>query len=1004
MEHQINQAVEIALSGTSDPSLKNQAIDFINQIKSTQEGYQSCLNILLSNSSINEQFKFFIFQVIEENLSKLNQEDILDLNRKLFKYVESLISSSINESNFLKNKFTEILSKIFCLTYLNIYPDFLKDYLQLIESNNNMAIDYYLRLLISIHQEIGDKLILRSKEEQERNTLLKDQIRVNDMNPLVLSWNNILRNSIEISDDLSNISDFDKSLINNSLENCLIVIGQYVNWMDINLFVNNDFFNMIFQVLIKNFQQKNQCCLTIIEILSKKMKPENKLQLISLLNITSILNDLNFADADLEFLETLAKLTNQIGYELCIVIENSISNENLINECLNQFLYLWPFIFNFLINEYDEISVQVFPFIQYYLILSKKLEQLSANYELFENLLNKIILKMKFDSEDDGEDMDSVDEFNEFRSRLKTFQDSIAIFKPDLYLNVLPMIINQSVFENVENDWRNLELGLYELSNFCDSIKNNLINLPKNQITTSKPFEIFTNFLIKLINSDIILNVNHNIIQINFFELVIKNFSSLNNEIKGDTSLILKILQLFTSEIGLFNENEKVRVRTWYLFFRYIKLVKPVLNEPSFIEDLLTKLQPLLIIKAQLPTKDDDLDIVELGNFNNQLYLFESVGLLVSLFDINEILKLRLIDIILQPLFNDLEGCIKSGNTDQLIVLQIHHVLMAIGTFARGYDHETNHKYSPEVVSKFSDASQVVIITLENFSKFETVRDASRFSFARFIPILNENASEHLSKLISLVLASANLKSIELVDFISFINQIIHVYQNNGNIYQLLNDLFTPLIKKIFEMLEVKVDDDSFIPDIIRDKNSLKKSFLNLLTTLFINHQTSLLITETNKQVFPEIISKVFEFGYDLSETSISKLAIGQLTNLINVFNNGRIIDPMDKFCENLLVIEGIDEYLINNSTSLCFELPFKTADFDLKDAQYRLICQEIALLLKTLQLKKNEEFLTYLSQYLTETGLSNDLKNDFGTNLLELDQKAFKKYFIAFVTELKGQ
>ena len=50
-----------------------------------------------------------------------------------------------------------------------------------------------------------------------------------------------------------------------------------------------------------------------------------------------------------------------------------------------------------------------------------------------------------------------------------------------------------------------------------------------------------------------------------------------------------------------------------------------------------------------------------------------------------------------------------------------------------------------------------------------------------------------------------------------------------------------------------------------------------------MNHLSSLLITESNKQELPEIIGKVFEYSYDLSDTTTSKLAIVQLTNFVNV-------------------------------------------------------------------------------------------------------------------------
>ena len=72
-------------------------------------------------------------------------------------------------------------------------------------------------------------------------------------------------------------------------------------------------------------------------------------------------------------------------------------------------------------------------------------------------------------------------------------------------------------------------------------------------------------------------------------------------------------------------------------------------------------------------------------------------------------------------------------------------------------------------------------------------------------------------------------------------------------------------------------------PDIIRDKNSLKRATLNFISSIVMNHLSSLLITESNKQELPEIIGKVFEYSYDLSDTTTSKLAIVQLTNFVNV-------------------------------------------------------------------------------------------------------------------------
>ncbi|EGV64532.1 hypothetical protein CANTEDRAFT_120111 [Yamadazyma tenuis ATCC 10573] len=1000
MEQQINQAVGIALSRDSEPGLKQQAIEFINQIKSTKDGYKSCVNILLTNgSAVNDEFKFFIFQVIDENLSSLSQEESYEIDQQLFSYVSQLIYSKKQDSSFIKNKTTEILSKVFCKNYMTINPNFLKNWLSFVKDNESseLAYDYYLRLMISIHEEIGDKLIMRNDFLNERNSYIKDKIRIDDMPALVESWYKIL----EIS-----YTNYNETNMNNSL----IVIGQYVNWMEISLFINKNYLELFNSILVNKLS--NKVCSTIAEIVCKKMKPEKKFELLSLLNLSNVISNLDNSKLDLDFLENLAKLTNAVALEMCYIIENSA---NLTQDILNHLLNYWQLIFNFLSNDYDEISLQVFPFIQNYLTLSKKTPTLVIK-ELYENLLDRVILKMKFDSESfDLEDEEAVEEFQEFRGKLKFFQESIAGLLPDLYLNALPIIINKFVFEETNNSsWDSFELGLYELTSFNDSIKNNLINQPKSEIATSKPMGIISNFFFKLINELPINKFNHELNQLSLFEIIIKIYPNLNNELRSNLEFNSKILELFISNIGIFNPADKVKLRCWYLFFRFVKTIKPhLLSDEGFLSQFILNLNSdLLVIKAELPKKDDESELVESSNFNNQLYLFESIGSLISMFNISEESKLKLVDMLLQPIFNDLENLLKfkdkpegqvPDQETQLVHLQIHHDLMAIGTFARGYHFESKNKYSVIIVQKFLNCCQIIIIILQSFDKILMVRESSRFAFARFIPILQDNIINELNKLVTVILSSNNLKTSELMEFVAFLNQIIHSYKDNENIYNLLNNLLTPLLNKVFEMIDSlhSITSTNEYPDLVRDKISLKKTLLTFVSTVITNHQTSLLITETNKLILPTLIDKIFGICYelDLDDPVLTRLAITQLINMATVFQDGHIKDKNDKF-SSVNSIEGIDSYLISNSTRLVFELPFKLKELN---AQNKYVLQELSLLMKTMQAENNNEgFINSLLSFLTENGISEEIKVGFCKNLVELDAKQFKKYFIAFVTELR--
>lgn len=987
MDQQIQQAVDIALSGTADPSLKSQAFDFINEIKSTEQGYQTCFDLLLSDPQkgihLNDGLKFFILQVIEENTEKLGEQQLYQLNLALFKYLDLLVAADHHDQVHLKNKLSDLFGSLFCLVYSQINTEFLKLLLMLIQSSHPLSIDYYLRILISIHFHIGDKLISRTKEAHNRSNVLKDLIRERDMPQLVESWKTILT------------TVKDSALLDNGLK----VVGSYVNWMEISMFIQNGFIGIIYEFLKSLPQLRNQSCVTLVEIISKKMKPASKLELINLLDLTSVIGSLK--DDDLDFIENLAKLANQIGIELAIVLENDGS---LLNEINVHLLKLWPTILEFLGHEYDDVSQQVFPFIQAHMLLAKKYEVLNL-VELLSTLLKKIIIKMKFD--EDAEPFDDDEQFSEIRSKLKTFQDTIAILSPQMYLEVMPMFFESSIFNASLDDWASVELGLYELSNFGDSLKNNLVNFPKSEITTSKPYQEVQSFLIKIINN--FTSINHPKNQLAFFELIIRHFSTKSFNNTTNTSideLVIKILELF-SEFGLFNSVESVRLRTWYLFFRFVNITKPKLND-YFLESLLIKFQPLLVIKAELPTRDEDDDVVENGNFNSQLYLFEALGILISMADSPDSTA-RSIEILFNPLFSSLETCISRDDKDvnPLVPLQANHLLMALATVTRGLDTQAPGKsaaakHDPKVVSKVGDAAQVVLITLENLNKSENVRDAARFAFARLMPILDVQSSSHLSKLILLILASPKLKITELGDFLSFVGQIVHQFKNNDDMFQLLNDLITPMIRKIFELLSA---DEENNPHITRDKYQLKKSFLNFISIVVINNQFSLMLTETNKPIFPQVLSSIIEYSQDLNDITTTKLAIVQFGNVIAVLgcNNGKITDAKDKLSSTLAPIEGIDEYLMESTVKLCFELPFSNATFDLSEALFRNLAQDLSLLLKTYQNRLAQgEFVNFLVNYLVNVGLAQDLTNDFGQKLVDMDAKLFKKYYVSFLAELK--
>ncbi|CAN3360415.1 exportin-T [Diutina catenulata] len=986
MESQIQQAVEIALSGTADPQLKSQAIDFCENIKSSPEGYESALKILELEDA-NEGLVFFIYQVVDGNIDRLSTEEVGKLYRQLCAHLGRCIDASKQQPVYLRNKLASLFGKLFVSLYLDAHPEFLSDLLSVYRTGSLAAVDYYTRVLIAMHYEIGDRYISRSREGQDRNNLLKDAIRSKDMDQLVESWREILGRADVYGDEIIN--------------NTLAIVGHYVTWMEITLFVSGDLVPTVFSFLQRQ-GSRNESCQCVIEIIGKKMKPINKLELLSMLDLATTLSTINVSDNDdVDFMENLAKLVNQMGLELVMVIEQAPS---LLGDVQPHLFKVWPLVFHFLGHDYDDVTQQVFPFIQQYFVASKKIPQL-VDDGLLSELLNKVILKMKYDDDDDGEDEDGF--FKEIRTKLKSFQDSIATLRPELYVSAIPVVVTESMFSpDSAGDWRKFELGLFELGNYADSLRTSITQIPKADMPSSPPYLVFRDFLVRLIESDVMMQMTHPCIQLGFFELVVKHYSFLNTT-SDQRALILRILTIFMSPLAVLNPHERVRLRCWYLLFRFLKVTKPRAIPSAFVQEMVVKMQSLLVIEAALPTKDGATEEIT-TNFSSQLYLFESVGLLSSLAEDAEA-KMAVLNHVFAPLFSDLEKCVAQAD-DELAALQANHDILAIGTVARGFDDGTpstdasgerpdRKHYQP----RFSEAAEAVLITLERMSKHQVVRDAARFAFQRFIPILGPAIHVHLTKLVSLILAAPTLRTIELSDFLPFLGQLVHTYKGDGEIYQLLNSLLTPVMDKVFALVSADPEDE-VIADNIRDKNTLKRSFVSFLANVSVNHASSLLVTETNKQRFPQVLQTLFDYSYDAcNEPIVAKMAIGQLSNMVSLFGNpqGKLDDPEDRFSETLEPLAGIDEFLMERVTKLSFELPFSSG-FDVSDAQHRIVSQEIAALLKAVTDKRGSDFVNYLSAYLSNMGLQQNFIDDLCLNLTKGDTKSFKKYFIRFIGELK--
>ena len=259
---------------------------------------------------------------------------------------------------------------------------------------------------------------------------------------------------------------------------------------------------------------------------------------------------------------------------------------------------------------------------------------------------------------------------------------------------------------------------------------------------------------------------------------------------------------------GLHNQDSGVRARAFYLFHRFIKELR---NEISLdlAASLLDGTRDLLTIQVDLPELESpetqDLlteAIKNPGIFDSQIYLFETAGILTSLFFKDQTQSETLLSSIVKPLMNELPDHLQAAkvSNDVTAVLKIHHTVMALGNVAKGFPDlpsPLQEGYILPPLEVFREIGQAILVCLEQLNTVKGVRDAvrltnlyprssvkfglwqTRFAFARIVAPTGSSITDLIPPLMANLLAHSEPS--ELADFMNFIGLLVHRLKVSGS-------------------------------------------------------------------------------------------------------------------------------------------------------------------------------------------------------------------------------
>lgn len=469
----------------------------------------------------------------------------------------------------------------------------------------------------------------------------------------------------------------------------------------------------------------------------------------------------------------------------------------------------------------------------------------------------------------------------------------------------------------------------------------------------------------------------------------------------------------------------KVKTRSWYLFYRFTKHLRSQIG--NIAQTVIEAVSDLLPIKAELPQEgseeenmsSDENDQSADATFSSQLYLYEAIGCICSTTAVPLERRVFYVRSILNPLFADLEAHLEPArNGDERAKLQVHHIIMALGTLARGFSdwspgNTSSSSSAPtnEISEEFARAAEAILVALESLNSSSEVRTAARFTFSRLIGVLGARILGQLPRWIDGLLSQSSTKD-EMAMFLRLLDQVVYGFKTE--IFQILDTLLTPFLQRVF----VGISEPTTGTDDEIQLAELKREFLNFLLVILNNDLASVLVSTSeyppttampcfdlttppaNQQIFENVISLIELFVKDITDSPTAKLAFSVLIRMSVVWGGPDTVPqtPSSSLPTSAAsaqpALPGFDRFMLTRFSPLCWVLP-TTPGFNPKDAQAKQVLAEAAGLQKTIYVKQGQAYITWLRDVeLRGMGMGADTVQEYLRALASLDLKGFRQFF----------
>ena len=420
------------------------------------------------------------------------------------------------------------------------------------------------------------------------------------------------------------------------------------------------------------------------------------------------------------------------------------------------------------------------------------------------------------------------------------------------------------------------------------------------------------------------------------------------------------------------HDHVRVRTRSWYLFHRFVKTLRAQVGNVA--KTVIESISDLLPIKAEVPGNDadDDMSSDESDHsadavFTSQLYLYEAIGCISSTSATPPAEQGMYARSVMEPLFSDMSVHMERAKAgDAQALLQVHHIIMALGTLANGFaetstSQATNRPQPHEAVSnEFSRAAEAILIALNQLNASDDIRTACRSAFSRLLGVLGSAVLPQLPQWIEGLLSHSSSKD-EMAMFLRLLEQV--VFNFKGEIYNILDLLLTPLLQRVFSGLSEPIsgtDDEIQLQE-------LRREYVSFVQVILLHDLAGVLVSATNQGTFESLVSSIINIAKTLTHGNLvpSRIAFNVLARMASQWGGPDVVTigdaPAPTGAPAAPAIPGFDQFMMEHFHGLCWTVLQDGGFRPNTDAQSRQILNEIAGIQQVVYAKTGEAFVNHL-------------------------------------------